>query len=817
MPHFIEVILPLAVERFFSYRINEQEAAVLEPGMRVAVNFGKSKIYTAIVYRLHQEDVSAYEVKDIEFILDEYPVVTTSQLEFWKWIGSYYMCSVGQVMKAAMPKSLLLESETIILMNEDTMVDPAALSDDAFMVLEALESARALKIQDIIAILDRKTVLPLLKSLIDNGLIILQEEIYNTYKPKTDKYIRLNDLYTSDDGLRSMLDQLSKAHKQREAVMALFMLQSSCGIAVSSKDLMNRAQVSRAVIKQLIDKDILIEEEKIIDRVLVSRATGTALLELTEEQGNALQEIKNSFANNKVTLLHGVTSSGKTEIYVRLIKEQLQAGKQALYLLPEIALTTQLIARLRNFFKHQVLVYHSNYNLNERLEVWEHVLLAKEPYIIIGARSAMWLPFKDLGLIIIDEEHEASFKQQDPAPRYHARDASIFLANKMGAHVLLGSATPSLETYYNVKTNKYTHVSLLKRYGNRPMPAISLIDLKDKKHRMKMKGHFSDTLIAAMQETFDKGEQVILFQNRRGYAPIMECDTCGYAPHCPNCDVSLTYHQFKKQLRCHYCGYHTYIPQECSACSSTALDTKGFGTEQIEQEFLQLFPGKKVSRMDLDTTRGRDSYEKIIRQVDDGTVDCLVGTQMLTKGLDFRNVSLVGVLQADTMLNFPDFRSHERCFQLLTQVAGRAGRTHSQGTVLIQSFNPLHKILQQVCAYDFTDMADSQLMERYQFSFPPYKRLIKLTFKHREYNRALESANWFVNALQQLEEGVEILGPEFPAIARVRNLYNIHIIIKVDKSKKTNDVKGFVKKVYRSFESIPNYRSVRCNIDVDPY
>lgn len=817
MPNFVEVILPIAVERFFSYRINAQEANVLTPGMRVAVNFGKSKIYTAIVYRLHQEEISSYEVKDIEFIIDDFPIVTPTQLKFWSWIGSYYMCSVGQVMKAALPKSLLLESETIILLNEDAAVDPATLSDDAFLVLEALENVKSLKIQDIIAILDRKTVLPLIKKLIDNGLIILQEEVYNTYKPKTDKYIRLNDAYAGDDALRLLLDELSRAHKQREVVMTLFMLRSGGGVEVSSKDLMNRAQVSRTVIKQLIDKEILLEEEKVIDRVLENRATGTALFELNEVQKKAFVEIKDSFATNKVTLLHGVTSSGKTEIYVRLIKEQLEAGKQALYLLPEIALTTQLIARLRNFFKHQVLVYHSNYNLNERLEVWNHVLLANEPYVIIGARSAMWLPFQDLGLIIIDEEHETSFKQQDPAPRYHARDASIFLANMVEAHILLGSATPSLETFYNVKTNKYTLVSLLKRYGNRPMPAISLIDLKDKKHRKKMSGHFSDTLITAMQETFNKGEQVILFQNRRGFAPIMECDTCGYAPQCPNCDVSLTYHQFKKQLRCHYCGHHTYIPQECGACSSTALDTKGFGTEQIEQEFLQLFPDKKVSRMDLDTTRGRDSYEKIIKQVDNGTVDCLVGTQMLTKGLDFRNVSLVGVLQADTMLNFPDFRSHERCFQLLTQVAGRAGRTHSQGTVLIQSFNPLHKILQQVCNYDFTDMADSQLLQRYEFNYPPYKRLIKLTFKHREYNRALESANWFVNALNQLEKGAEILGPEFPVIARVRNLYNIHIIVKIDKSKKPNDVKSFIKKVYRSFESVPNFRSVRCNIDVDPY
>lgn len=817
MSKFIEVILPLSLERLFTYRVTDAEADIIVPGMRVAVSFGKSKIYTAIIHGIHAQETTGYEVKDIEFIIDDEPIVTGEQLKFWEWIASYYVCSIGQVMKAALPKSFLLESETIVVLNEETMVDASSLSDAEFLVLEALEHRKALKVQDVMDILDRKTVLPMLKTMLAAELITLQEEVYNTYKPKTDKFISLNVFYQEEEALKALLDSLTRAHKQREVVMTLFMMQAGGSKDITSKELQDRAGTSRVVLKQLIEKDILIEEEKTIDRVLEERAKGTELYELNVEQQGALEQIKQSFAVNKITLLHGVTSSGKTEIYVRLIKEQLHSGRQALYLLPEIALTTQLIARLRNFFKHQVLVYHSKYSLNERLEVWNHVLNAKEPFVIIGARSAMWLPFNRLGLVIVDEEHETSFKQQDPAPRYHARDASIYLAHMLKANVLLGSATPSLETYYNVQVGKYALVELHKRYGDVRMPAINMIDLKDKQHRLKMTGHFSDSLITAMEEVFKKGEQVILFQNRRGYAPIMECDTCGYAPQCPNCDVSLTYHQYKKQLRCHYCGYHTYIPQECQACSSTALDTKGFGTEQIEQEFQQLFPDKKVARMDLDTTRGKESYEKIIAQVDSGAVDCLVGTQMLTKGLDFRNVSLVGVLNADSMLNFPDFRSHERCFQLLTQVAGRAGRTSEQGKVLIQSYNPLHKILQQVSTYDYKAMAAEQLEERYQFKYPPYMRLIRLTFKHREYNRTLEGAQWFVDAINQLEHGVEVLGPEFPAIARVRNLFNVHVIIKMGKKNHPDTIKNYIRKVQRSFETVPLFRSIRCNIDVDHY
>lgn len=817
MSYYVDVILPLPLERYFTYSINKAESQFLEPGMRVAVPFGKSKIYTAIVYEVHHNNTATYEIKDIEFIIDEKPVVTKDQLKFWNWISNYYLCAIGQVMRAALPKSLLLESETIVLRNESLLIDQEELNDREYLVMEALEERNSLKVQDVMSILDRKSVLPILQKMLDKNYIILQEELYNSYKPKTEKYIYLHDELKDEERLKMILEELTRAPKQRDAVMTLFMMQAGNSRPVSKKQLMERANVTSAVIKSLVLKEIVIEIEEEVDRVLDKKEDGALLYTLNEEQSQALKKIESYFQESKTVLLHGVTSSGKTQLYVQLIKDQLEKGNQALYLLPEIALTTQLITRLKNFFKHQVLVYHSRYNLNERLEVWNHVLNATEPYVIIGARSSLLLPFKKLGLIIIDEEHETSFKQFDPAPRYHARDAAIVLGHFKKASVLLGSATPSLESYYNASTGKYRIVELKKRYGNVLMPEINIVDIKEKHKRKKMNGHFSDTLINHMQEAFRDKKQVILFQNRRGYAPIMECNTCGNAPQCPNCDVSLTYHQYKGQLRCHYCGYHTFVPKECPSCSSPAMDTKGFGTEQIEQEFRMIFPNHKVARMDLDTTRGKNSYQKLIHDMDTGAIDCLVGTQMLTKGLDFRNVSLVGVMNADSMLNFPDFRAHERCFQLLTQVSGRAGRTNERGKVLIQSYNPDHRILQQVSSYDYKNMYEEQIEERYQFKYPPFQRLIRITFKHRDYQTTLDSSTWFVNALNQIPHGVTVLGPEFPPVSRIRNLYNIHVIIKLAKNQSPEQVKGYIMKVKRSFESIKQYRSVRCNIDVDAY
>lgn len=818
--YYVDVILPLPLEKTFAYRVTQAEFELLKPGMRVAVPFGKSKMYTAIVYTLHHTAPLEYEVKDIELIVDDEPVVTKAQFIFWEWISSYYLCSLGQVMRAALPKSLLLESETIIIKSDHEDLDEQLLTDQEFLVIEALQSHNTLKIEDVMAILDRKKVLPLLKGLLDKNWIILKEDLYSTYKPKMIKYLQLAPHYDHPDALNTLLDQLnSRAVKQREAILSLFMLQAG-GKEVTSKKLQEHANVTRNVIKTLIDKEILFEFERQVDRVKESTQEGNELISLQPQQEKAYNDIKNAFAKADTSpkvLLHGVTGSGKTEIYVRLIKEQLELGKQVLYLLPEIALTTQLISRLKHYFKHQVLVYHSKYNLNERLEVWNHVLKAEEPYIIIGARSALLLPFVDLGLVIVDEEHESSFKQFDPDPRYHARDAAVVLAQLQKAAILLGSATPSIESYFNAKLGKYHLVELHQRYAGLRMPEVQIVDIKDKHKRKKMTGHFSDTLIEAMNDTFSRRKQVILFQNKRGYAPIMECNTCGDSPQCPNCDVSLTFHQYKNQLRCHYCGHHTFVPKECPACSSTALDTKGFGTQQIEEEFKELFPDKSIQRMDLDTTRGKNSIEKIITKMDEGNIDCLVGTQMVSKGLDFRNVALVGVMNADNLLNFPDFRAHERAYQLLSQVAGRAGRTDDVGKVYIQSYNPEHVILQQVSTHDYLSMYDEQRLQRYHFKYPPFFRIIKITFKHKDYQTTLSGAQWYTNALRNIPEGVQVLGPEFPPVSRIRNLYHVNVIVKVAKQHTQHQVKDYLKRVKRSFEAIKDYRSVRCNIDVDAY
>ncbi|MGB3150756.1 MAG: primosomal protein N', partial [Maribacter sp.] len=534
-----------------------------------------------------------------------------------------------------------------------------------------------------------------------------------------------------------------------------------------------------------------------------------------EYQENALNSILQSFENKMVTLLKGVTSSGKTEVYVKLIETCIAKSKQVLYLLPEIALTTQLISRLQEYFGEKITVYHSKYNAQERIEAWNNVLNGKhKAQIVIGARSALFLPFKNLGLVVVDEEHESSFKQFDPAPRYHARDTAIVLGKLHDANILLGSATPSIESYYNVRQGKYGYAEITRRFGNVLMPDMELVDIKEAHRKRRMKGHFSERLLEEVTESLGAGEQIILFQNRRGYAPVLECLTCGHTPQCPNCDVSLTYHQYRKQIRCHYCGHHAAVPEACQACGSPNLDTKGFGTEQIEEEVRQLFPESKVGRMDLDTTRGKHAYEKIITAFEQQEMDILIGTQMLTKGLDFRNVSLVGVMNADALLNFPDYRAHERSFQLLTQVSGRAGRTKKRGKVIIQSYNPYHQILKQVTTSDYEAMYTEQLYEREQYKYPPINRIIKITFKHKNYNVLNEAADWFCNALKT-NFGGTVLGPEYPPVARIRNQYLKHVLVKVGKKEPLGTAKRNIKRIEKSFNAISGYRSVRVIYNVD--
>lgn len=815
--YFIDVILPIPLKQSFTYSVNRDEARFLRPGMRVAVPFGKSKVYTGIVYSIHGNAPTTYETKTIDQILDEEPIVTGLQLKHWEWMASYYMCTLGEVIRAALPSAFLLESETIITLNKETELDESTLSDDEFLVYEALRNQSSIHINDVRSILDRKSVVSVTQHLLEKGLISIQEEVFEQYTPKMKRFVKLAAPYTSEESLRALLDTMNRAPKQKEVLMTLFMLSSQQKKPVGSIQLQKKSDASAATLKSLLDKGILEEFFEQRDRVQYHDDTNEGVKSFNDAQETAYEEIVTTFREKDITLLHGVTSSGKTELYVRLIATVLERGQQVLYMLPEIALTTQLIARLQNYFGAQVAVYHSKYSVNERIEVWNNVLANKpKAQIVIGARSSLFLPFKSLGLVVVDEEHEPSFKQYNPAPRYHGRDAAIYLASLHKAKTLLGSATPSLETYANATQGKYGLVLLNKRFGNVMMPDIELVDIKEGHRKKKMKGHFSERLLEEMHEALTLGEQIILFQNRRGFSPFVECTTCGTAPQCPNCDVSLTFHQYKNQLRCHYCGYHMQMIDACFACGSQTLDTKGFGTEQIETELKSMFPDKNIARMDQDTTRGKHAYAKLIEKLEHREIDILVGTQMVAKGLDFRNVTLVGVMNADTLLNFPDFRAHERSFQLLQQVAGRAGRTKKRGKVLIQTYDPLHRILQQVSSNEYVGMFEEQSEDRYQFKYPPHYRLIKITFRDRNFDKMKKAGQWYGQALK-LQFKEHVLGPEPPPVGRVRNLFITNILVKIPKAQSLSRTKEVIEKVQRTFNSIQEFSSVRVTIDVDNY
>lgn len=813
--NFIDIILPRPLQNLFTYRITPDEANFLRPGMRVAVPFGKSKIATGIVAHIHQEEPTAYKVKDIYQILDKSPIVSEIQLKHWQWLAKYYMCTVGEVLKAALPAAFLLESETLVLKNKNFKGEHE-LDDNEFLVVEALEKQPVLPIKKIKDIVDKKRILPILNTLLDKNAIVLKEEVVERYSPKLVKYIRLHAAYDDEEQLQYLLDGLTNAPQQRHAILTYFSLKGSTQKPIAKKKLREVSQVSSSVVKALIAKEIFEVYTVQTDRVQFKDAT-QELKKLTEHQQEAYGQIKIHFQQKDVVLLKGITSSGKTEIYVRLIHEIIQKGQQVLYLLPEIALTAQLIIRLQKYFGNKIAVFHSKYSLNERVEVWKNVLLAKETaQIVLGVRSSIFLPFSDLGLIIVDEEHETSFKQFDPAPRYHARDAAIVLANYHKAKVLMGSATPSVESFYNVSQKKYALVELTERYSKVLLPEINLIDIKEGFRKKRMKGHFSEALFKLVENTLAEKKQVILFQNRRGYSPVVECASCGVSPQCVNCDVSLTYHKLRNELQCHYCGYTIAMPKTCKACGNPTLNTKGFGTEQVEIEIKELFPEAKVGRMDLDTTRGKYGYEKIINAFQAREIDILVGTQMLSKGLDFAHVAVVGVMNADNMLNFPDFRAHEKCFQLLVQVSGRAGRAEKQGKVLIQTFNPYHRILQQVTTNDYAGMYKEQLYERHQYKYPPFLRMIRITLKHKDINRVNSAADWLQKSLFNVfKEGV--LGPTSPAVGRVRNQYIKNLLIKLPTDIPLQKSKSALQKIKNSFESISEFRSVRINVDVDPH
>ena len=813
--HFIEVIIPLSLPKTFTYLVSEAEFDYIQIGMRVAVPFGKSKIYTGLAIAKHQNAPNLYEAKEIHQILDEKPIVNQFQINHWLWIANYYMCSIGDVFKTALPSALLLESETIISFKNESFLDDSQLTDDEYLIYEALQSQSSLKIDDVIKILNKKNVFPTIQKLIAKNVLSLNEEMVEEYKPKLTRYVRLCENYLGDNGLTLLLEFISKAKKQKEVILTFFQLQAQEKKPVSVKQLIDKASSTSAVIKALIDKNVLEEYHIQHDRIDFGKNKNTPNLVLSEPQKKAFDEINYVFKTKEVCLLHGVTSSGKTEIYTKLIEEYLENGQQVLYLLPEIALTTQLVSRLTQHFGNQVAVFHSKYSNNERVEVWNQVLNQSEKAkIVIGARSALFLPFGNLGLVIVDEEHENTFKQENPAPRYHARDAAIVLANAHKSKVILGSATPSLETYFNAKSGKFGLVELFERFGKAQLPKVTLIDLKDAYFRKQMNGHFSLPLIESITTALNLGEQVILFQNRRGFSPVLECMSCGHVPQCTSCSVSLTYHKFKNQLRCHYCGYSIAKPTHCHTCSSIDISTKGFGTEQIELELAALFSTKNIKRMDQDTTRGKYAFEKLIDSFKNREIDILVGTQMLAKGLDFDNVSLVGILNADNLLYQPDFRAFERSFQLMTQVAGRAGRAEKVGTVIIQTYNPLHNVIQQVTHNNYLAMYEEQLHDRKIYFYPPYYRLIKLTLKNRDFDKLKQGSFWLYEVLKQ-SLPMPVLGPEEPVINRIRNEYIRQIVIKIPNVNSIIQTKKVILKSLNSFEAISQYRGIKVGVNVD--
>jgi primosomal protein N' (replication factor Y) len=815
MTFFADILLPISLPKPFTYEINRDEALFLKKGMRVAVPFGKSKIVTGLVYGVHQNP-PAYETKEIYQILDTEPLVTSAQIDFWEWIASYYLCTIGEVMKAALPGILLIESETKF-MRHRLPDDSTTLSDDAFLLMEAFDMQAILSLKDISGILDKKNVMPVVKGLMEKQLIQVEEVLQEGYKPKTEKYLTLNPQFSVENDLRDLLEKLNRASKQKAAFLAFVSLYQVLKKPIRKVDVVQKIGKDAAALQKLIEKEILLENKVEVDRVIFDNLPLLSPKNLTDDQKQALAAVQSSFLEKDCCLLHGVTSSGKTELYVDLIGKYISLGKQVLYLVPEIALTTQIVMRIRGYFGDSVAVYHSKYNAKERVEVWQKVLEGStKAAILIGARSAIWLPFSNLGLVIVDEEHETSYKQFEPNPRYNARDAAIYLAKSQGAKVLLGTATPSLESYYNAQKNKYGFVKLDKRFGEFDPPEIRFVDLREAYKRKQMRGFFSNELLSELENTLSKNQKVILFKNRRGFAPVVECKDCGNVPYCPNCDVSLTYHQGNQKLRCHYCGFAAAMPSNCFACGSIQLDTKGFGTEQVEEDLKKMYPELKIGRMDSDTTRGKNAFDKIIKAFEAGDFDVLIGTQMISKGLNFKQVGLVGVLQADDLLHHPDFRAHERCFQLLQQLSGRVGRGDLRGKVIIQTYSPGHEILQQVAASDFDGMFAKELQQRQDFEYPPFQKLIKITLKHRDYHKTAQAAEWIATGLKTMPH-IKILGPETPIIGRIRNEHIKQVLVKIHIDKTLQERKNYIYKLREKLLSTRDFRSVKIILDVDNY
>lgn len=825
---YADVILPLPVAGCFTYTIPPDLTNMVLPGCRVIVQFGTKKFYSGLVREVHNREPESYKAKYIEYLLDTQPVIPVECIEFWDWIAGYYHCTIGEVLKAALPSGLKLESETRIIYNPDYIEQTDdRLTPKEQLLLDVISQKKELSVSELNnSVLSKNTIL-VLKDLLRKNAVRVSEDIKDSYRAKTVILITLSPRLSSKKKISLAVDSLKKVPKQEEMLLAYLnqsgILEKKNGKEITKKEFLASNHFSIAVLNGLIKKDILSVIEKPVDRLPDYEGAIQQIVDLSPIQSIAWQQIKQSFESKPVTLLHGVTSSGKTEIYINLIKEYTDKGKQVLYLLPEIGLTTQMISRLTKVFGNKVGVYHSGFNDRERVEIWHKVMNfrnnaddnIKSYQLVVGARSSIFLPFHDLGLIIVDEEHDTSYKQFDPAPRYHARDVAIVLGHLKKAPVLLGTATPSVESYYNAKTGKYGLIELNERHLNIEMPNIVIADLKDAYKRKQMKMHLTPLLFEEINKALENKEQVILFQNRRGFSPFVECKTCAWIPKCRHCDVSLTYHKYNNTLQCHYCGYSEINPDHCPSCGSKSVMTKGFGTEKVEEDLMSLFPEAVIERIDLDTTRSKKGFEKIITSFDNGTIDILVGTQMITKGLDFNNVSVVGILNADNLLNQPDFRAYERSYQLMAQVSGRAGRKYKQGKVIIQTSEPSHHIIQNVLNNDYTSMFRGQIAERQQFKYPPFYRLVSIIFRHRE-KADLDRISDELAAELRSRFGLRILGPEYPVINRIKGLYIKQLWLKFEREASVVNAKRQMQEIIDKVKSRSGNKTIQIAVDVDP-
>ena len=823
---FAEVIVPVSLPLLYTYEIPGTFLSICVEGARVVVPFGKSKVYSAVVRRITDVCPQNCEVKEIIEVLDTSPIVNAIQFKFWDWIASYYMCTLGEVCRGSLPSSLKLESATVLYRTAKP-IDLTELRPKEALLLAAFnEHITELELSKATKYTGLKNNISIVKNLIGMNYLVADKVIEEKYKPKISKFISLAESIATEQQLRGTLDALAvKSPKQFETLMTFITMSQTKAVdgiiavrnEMERKTLMQNPHVSPSALTALVSKSLLVETEREVSRLAAYDGDVELCHQLTDAQTTAYNNIQQYFETKNTVLLRGITGSGKTEIYIKLIDECISRGKQALYLLPEIVLTSQIIRRLQKVFGDEVGIYHSKISDGERAEMWRRLCNpdAKSYKLIVGVRSAIFLPFRELGLIIVDEEHDASFKQQDPAPRFHARDCAIVLAGMHGAKVLLGSATPSIESYYNALSGKYGLVELLCRYSDAALPEINVIDTLDAARTGGMKSIFSSQMLGEIDQTIKRGQQVLLFRNRRGFSPYVECQTCGWVPSCENCDVSLTYHKRENRLVCHHCGFVMEMPRTCKSCGASSITAKGYGTEKIEDEIKIFFPDARISRLDADVTTSRQRYERIIYEFENGLTDIIAGTQMISKGFDFKNLHLAGILGVDAMLFFPDFRAEERAFQLLTQVGGRTGRSTQRGKVIIQTSQPRNPIFGEVVRGDYRSFYNRVVAERSMYAYPPFTRLIRLQLKHKD-NYYLDQCAAALALMLAKIFGDGVLGPEYPLLPRIQNMYIKEILLKISRNHYGIQAKNSILAAIGNLRTGMPKGGLLININVDP-